>query len=208
MSIISNYENLNSEYHPNNMCRRQMLSREEYQHSLPYRVYDISGDFGGYSWNYGDSLSMTFNVNPIIMVENDALIYTEAGEAPDENTEGQLGQFAYNVYDFKCWICTTFDQITNTWELQDEFTYPRNIAGKPVMLYVYKDINQFSGKVIFYNFRWEEVCTFDVVGNDTVTIEITPEISNKLVKGIYYGAIQLDNEGSRIKLYTAPMVVR
>lgn len=208
MSIISNYENLNPNYSPNNMYKRQIFKREEYQHSLPYKVYDISGDFECYSWNYNDSLSISFNINPIITVEQDALIYTNADEAPDENTVGRFGQFAYNTYDLKCWICKTFDQNTNIWELQSEFTYPYNATGKPVVLCVYKDIEQYTGKVIFYSFRWEEVISFDIVGNDSVSIEITPDISKKLIKGIYYGAVELNNDNSSIKIYTAPMVVR
>ena len=209
MSIISNYENLNSDYHPNNMSVRQPFIREEYQHTLPYRVYDFTGDFTGYSWNYNDTLSITFNVNPTIMVESDALIYTVAGETPNETTEGKLGQRAYNTYDFKYWVCKTFDQTTNVWELQSEFTYPVNITdGKEIRLFVYKDINNFTGKVIIRNFRWEEVLFVDVVGADTVTVNITPEISAQLIKGIYYGEIELKNGENSIKIYTDPLIVK
>ena len=209
MSIISNYENLNPNYHPNNMIEYQCRTREEFQHKLPFKDYDIRGDLIGYSWNYGDTLELTFNVNPIILVEKDAIIYTEENEAPTNETVGRLNQMAYNTYDFKCWRCRTLDQTTYVWELLPSFTFPKGLKdGKEIRLQLYKDIEDYKGTLTILNFRWEAVTSFDIIGDNTVTVEITPEISKKLVKGFYYAEIELTDEKSVIKNYTKPLIVK
>ena len=106
-----------------------------------------------------DKLSPFDFIIPIqekVKVEDNAIVYTVTEETPTENTQGEIGQMAYNTVDLLCWKCRgLFDDIY-IWDKQDQFTYPEN-GTKEVTLIVHKDISGNKVKVNIYNFRMEKV---------------------------------------------------
>ena len=64
-----------------------------------------------------------------------------------------------------------------------------------------------EGKAIIriFNFRWEEIKSFEVDMADTVSVEISEEISQELLKGIYNCSVDINNE--RV-YYQAPLIVK
>ena len=216
MGMFSNYENLNSNYYPDNTKEFLPLKREEYQDKLPHKEYDFYGDFWGYSWNYGDTFNLDIDINPLITVEEDAIIYIVEGDAPTSSTQGHFHQMAYNTYDFKCWTCVSQnDQSVYEWVLLDKFLFPKNLEiGQQIRLQQYKDVDGLKGTLRIQSFRYEDLCSFDINGSDTISVVITQDISAKLLKGIYYGIIELGNESdevyseSKSVLYTVPLLVK
>lgn len=77
MTMFDNYNNLNSSYHPNNMAEYLPDTYIEYTDKLPRKEFNLCGEFIGYSWNYGDTLTLEIPINPTIKVEADAIIFTE-----------------------------------------------------------------------------------------------------------------------------------
>lgn len=211
MGMFSNYENLNPQYHPDNRWVSLPTDEVVYQYLLPYADYDICGGFEGYSWNYGDCLTLRVDINPIVKVEASAIIYTEAEEMPTESTVGYPLQKAYNVSDMKVWRCVSDpDQSVYSWELVEPFKIPKNpYPCQPVRLKIHKDIAQASGKANIRNFRMEIIHTVDVQGADTIEIEIDKELSEKLVKGNYFCDIELSKgDNDRSVIYYVPLFVK
>ena len=202
MTMFDNYNNLNSSYHPNNMAEYLPDTYIEYTDKLPRKEFNLCGEFIGYSWNYGDTLTLEIPINPTIKVEADAIIFTEKGDKPTEETVGKLNQRAYNIYDLKCWKCATLDRTIYNWVEEDTFNYPVN-GIKEVQL---KE-HTIEGKAIIriFNFRWEEIKSFEVDMADTVSVEISKEISQELLKGIYNCSVDINNE--RV-YYQAPLIVK
>ena len=214
MGLFSNYEHLNVDYYPNNLIRKMPLPQVQYQYKLPRKEFNLSGKFVGYSWDCGDTLTLDIDINPIVKVASDALIYTQHDESPTSDTQGHLGQMAYNTYDLKCWCCISQnDQSVFVWEEEDVDTIPIVCGEKgteDIRLQVYKDISNYIGKAILCNFRYEPIMDFDVVGADTISIEITEEITAKLVRGIYYLYFDLGNtNGDRQVVYlNVPLIIQ
>lgn len=199
MSIFDNYENLSSTYVPNN--QKEVLERQNiFIPSIPRKEFDAFGNFLGYSWSYGDTLSFNILLSKTIKVEENALIYETENEGPDSSTIGIKGQRAYNTVDIKSWTCETLDQTIYNWVEDKVFKYPKLAGTKEINLETFKDI--YSKKVLFTikNFREETIYSKEmVVANKEIEIEINidKELSNKLLQGIYYAYITVfDNDNN------------
>lgn len=210
MSLFTNYDNLRENYIPNNRIvkipRRRIVISDEF----PHKEYNLCGEFIGFSWNYGDTPTLTLSVNPQVFVESDAIIYTAEGEAPTSSTEGTLGQKAYNTYDFKVWVCTTLDKDVYTWELQDIFTVPKQVfeEGKKITLQVFHNLEMANISVTIYNFRWESILSYTLNGSDIVDIHIDADTSSKLLKGIYYCSLKVEQGDESRVLYQYPLIIK
>ena len=138
-NMFTNYEDLSSVYVPNNE-KAELENNKVIDLSLPKKEYDNSGKFVGYSWNYGETLTIPYSVNKVIYVEEDALVYDISGVSPSISTIGTFGQKAYNTADRKSWVCKTLDSSKYIWEEQDEFTYPEN-GKKPISIKFIQDVS-------------------------------------------------------------------
>jgi hypothetical protein len=196
MSIFDNYDNLSSTYVPNN--QKEVLEKQNiFIPSIPRKEFDSFGNFLGYSWSYGDTLSFNILLSKTINVEENALIYDEEGEGPNSSTVGVMGQRAYNTVDIKSWTCKTLDQTIYNWVEDKVFKYPKLAGTKEINLETFKDI--YSKKVLFTikNFREETIYSKEIVANKEIEISIDKELSNKLLQGIYYAYVTVfDNDYS------------
>lgn len=196
MSIFDNYENLSSTYVPNN--QKEVLEKQNiFIPSIPKKEYDALGNFLGYSWSYGDTLSFDVLLSKIIKVENDAIVYDIAGLSPDSSTIGIKGQRAYNIIDIKSWTCETLDQTIYNWVEDDVFKYPELSGTKEISLKTFKNIDNKSILFVIKNFREEIIYSKKYDANTEIKIDIDKELSSKLLQGIYYAYIDIfDDEYS------------
>ena len=209
MSMFNSYENLNPSYQPNNISRALPKVRVGFNDELPHKAYNLCGEFIGYSWNYGDTFTLNFDINPSVYVESNAIVYKESGEEPTSETVGTLGQRAYNIYDLRCWVCKTLDQTIYNWEEQKEFSFlPSGNEDDCVTLQVYKSFEGLKANVTIFNFRWEAIQSFEVVADDVISVEINKEISAKLIKGIYYCTVEVGNDENKRVYYEAPLIIK
>ena len=215
MSMFTPYENLNPNYSPNNINIPAPSPRKKLYQFLPIEERNIVGKFVGCSFNYGDTLSLVFDINPKIKVEADAIVYEETGQDPTSSTEGRYGQRAYNTVDLKVWVCKTLDQTVYEWEEEKDFTYPCD-GEKEIVVKLYGDsIENREFEVTISNFRVEEVLRFDKdsetpiqKGTDNIKIFIDEETSKKLLKGLYYTTVKMVDEGSTKIIYEYTLIVK
>ena len=220
MSMFTPYENLNPNYSPNNINIPTPSPRKKVYQFLPIEERNIVGKFVGCSFNYGDTLSLVFDINPKIKVEADAIIYPREEDgiikySPDSSTECHYGQRAYNTIDLKVWVCKTLDQTVYEWEEEKDFTYPCD-GEQEIVVKLYGDsIADKDFEVVISNFRVEEVLKFDKdsetpidKGEDTITITLDEETSKKLLKGLYYTTVKMVDEGSTKIIYEYTLIVK
>ena len=183
-NMFTNYEDLSSVYVPNNE-KAELENNKVINLSLPKKEYDHSGKFVGYSWNYGETLTIPYSANKVIYVEEDALVYDISGVSPSISTIGTFGQKAYNTADRKSWVCKTLDSSKYIWEEQDEFTYPEN-GKKPISIKFIQDVSDKFIEFSINNFRRENIYSITIPCAQEVPLIIDRDLSNKLIDGIYY----------------------
>ena len=197
MGMFDNYENIPSDYVPNNM----------YPHIIPETLsietdnVELETNLAGkqnYVWDFGNSFVLKFDTKVNISVEDDAIIFDEIGEYPTDETEGVIGQKAYNTRDIKAWQLTSITVEDNDnediyhyiWSELDDFVYTE--GGKDITLSM--DLSDKTVNIVFLNWRNEEFYTEEIVPVDNLLIfDMTADKSLTFIKGIYYLHIMIDN---------------
>ena len=116
-------------------------------------------------------------------------MYTAVGQAPDENTQANINDFAYNVADLKMWQLKSIVDGRYIWAAQSIYEAP-NLGDKQF----YIDISQYivnkklSVSLYDVNFNVLDKQIFD--STTELTYTITKELADILIAGIYY--ISLD----------------
>lgn len=170
-------------------------------------ILDSKGRFKGYSWNYGETVSIPLTVNFPITIETDAIYTYEKDKAPDHFTSGKVGQKFYNLSSVESYVLKSYiaSEKWFMWEKEPAFTYPED--GK-MIIEVKPDM---AGKYIlaeFLNFRGEQVFeqVFSEVNSAKLDIDI--ESSLGIPRGIYSLAIYVgttlpedEEEYKKVKQY-------
>ena len=196
MGMFDNYQNLNPSYIPNNI-NESLKSYKIFNDSVPKLEYNLKGDIVAYKWNYGDSCNITFSANQVLFVEQDAIIYTQEGDAPNSETTGHLDQKAYNIFDKVCWICKTQDQTNFEWEKLSEFIIPVH-GTKLITLDYVGDQFLHSFKLKIIDFRGNII--FEQENDEpslNIILNISGDLAKKLIPNIYKCIITIDE--SRVK---------
>lgn len=93
--IFKNYQNIPVDYIPDNMTRyiKTKKSSQKLVSCLvnkPYEMINIKDELIGYSWNYGDNLSLHFQLIGNFDISNNIPIYYIGDEKELPNTEQTL----------------------------------------------------------------------------------------------------------------------
>lgn len=205
MGMFLNYQNIANNYMPNNLtCSfpvgKSYTKLDPIQASKPYEEYNTKGELIGYFWRYGETLNLEFNIDGEITIEDDAIILTASGEVPSKTT-GKVMQRAYNVVDLRSWTCMIVDADGNSdWKEDDDFTYSE--TGKSVYLSAADFLKDKKVDISLYNFRHEPIHTEVFDGTTKVIFNITPELSKKLIRGIYYCSLTVFNDEVNLPIFT------
>lgn len=195
--MFLNYQSIADNYTPNNLISA-FPHRPEYSKlspvnaSKPYEEYNAKGELEGYFWRYGDTLNLEFNIDGEITIESDALIISGKGQSPTSATVGKVGQKYYNITDLKSYTCLANLYNAYLWKEDEEFTYPLN-ADKSVYISAEDYLKDKQVEVTLYNFRLEPICKKVFKGEPTIRFFIDKELSQLLVKGIYYCSVNVFN---------------
>ena len=198
MGMFLNYHNIADNYMPNNLInafptKDKCSKLDPIEASKPYEEYDAKGELEGYFWRYGDTLNLEFNIDGEITIESDAIISTTKGQYPTERTIGKIGQRFYNVADMKSFTCVAQYSHGYYWEEDRVFTYPTS-ASKSVYISADSYLSNKQVEVTIYNFRLEPICKKVFGGAPTIRFFIDKELSNALVKGVYYCSLRVYDE--------------
>lgn len=203
--MFTNYQNLSEYYRPDNlsMAISTPVSYTKFDSSritLPYELYNVKGELEGYTWNYGETVTLDFSIDGYFTINSEDKILYKASECPTQFTEGRLGQKIYNIVDYKSWECVSYSGNTYVWREDQEFTYPLNTKE-----YVYVDASDYlRDKLItfrLYDFRLEEIYNKNFSGSSKVKIFIDTEMTKLLKKGIYYCSLEIVGNNSCEKVF-------
>ena len=196
--MFLNYQNLADNYIPNNLInafpyRTKETKLDPITASKPFEEYNAKGELIGYFWRYGETLNLEFNIEGEITIETDAILLKVKGQTPTTKTIGKVGQRAYNIVDLASWTCSGMTYGEYIWNQDAEFTYPVS-ATRSVYLSADDYLSDKSVEVTLYNFRMEPICKKLYPASSTIIFNIDRELSNQLVKGIYYCSVIVFNE--------------
>lgn len=196
MSMFKSYDNLDTNYIPNNIKQEPACTFIKLDKSLPRKLYNLKKQFIGYGWTAGDILKFNVSVADTIKVKEDSIIYEFSGQYPDTKTVGHKYQQAYNLIDCVSWTCVDVVNGVYVWLRNECLTYSadgtKEITFKPDML-------SKTLKVDLYNFRWELVKSYEQNYTNTITIDIDEELTQQLSSGIYHCVVSVETD---IETYT------
>lgn len=147
-------------------------------------ILDKNGNKKGYSWNYGETISIPISVDLPVRIEQNAYYTYELGEKPEVNTPGFPGQKFYNLADVRSWVLTSYvpDAGSYIWTEEPRFTFPENGIKK---VYIHPDMTNKYLLAEFINFRGEQM--FERVYREVNEADwtLSQEESLNIPRGIY-----------------------
>ena len=205
--MFLNYQDIARNYTPNNLIKEYEVPKSYTKldpsvASMPYECYNAKGELEGYCWYYGDILNLEFNIDGEITVGTDSILYKASGQVPNDHTVGSVGQKIYNIVDLRSWECVGFSNNKYEWAEDAEFTYPL-CADKSVYISAQNYLKDKNILFKIYNFRYEEIYTQGFTGSSKIIVPITRELSEKLLKGIYYCSLSV-HSGETNQVIFAP----
>lgn len=115
MGMFTNYENLQDNYIPNNICPPTPCPSpcppesklQPCKPKLPYEEYNATGDLIGYWWYYGDTLNLEFNIEGELVVEGNNQYVDASDFLKDKQITVQLFNFRRELIDSKTYAGNT-----------------------------------------------------------------------------------------------------
>ena len=189
MSMFTNYDAIPDNYIPNNIECQLPPTFISFSEKEPKKEYNIKGDFIGYSWEFGDTLTLNISVNKHIFVEDDSLILTENGEEPYYGN-GRIGMRAYNTFNIRSWTCVAIDGDKYVWREDSTFSYPENGTKEVTLM---SNGGVIADKIIFsiYDWRRNKIYEKEYDGSDSFSVIIDKELSDSLIRGVYFFSYSL-----------------
>lgn len=185
MNMFEKYDYLSSDYIPNNSTSVE-ATRQEIENVETKSIYNIKDEFIGYQISEGETPVIETGLVCKILVEHDAIIYSDFNEMPTMDTYGYVGRKAYNVVNGKVFTCVERYQETPEftsyiWQEEPTFTYPTNgtkeIEYKPYASFDYAE-------VVISDFRYDKIKTIEVATTQDKII-LSATTSNLLLQGVY-----------------------
>lgn len=196
-NMFTNYNNIDPSYVPNNMhtiCKKPQsyTKLDPLKLSKPYELYNAKNELEGYFWHHGENIVLDFSIFGEITVEDDAIILSNKGDKPNNTTVGYVGQKAYNISDYKCWQCTAINDNNYHWVEINSFKYNAELPNS-----VYLDASDYlRDKTIefkIFDFRCNELYSRSIKGTEPSKFEISRELSERLLPGIYSCSLSVYN---------------
>lgn len=115
MGMFTNYENLQDNYIPNNICPSTPCPNpcppesklQPCKPKLPYEEYNATGELIGYWWYYGDTLNLEFNIEGELVVEGNNQYVDASDFLKDKQITVQLFNFRRELIDSKTYAGNT-----------------------------------------------------------------------------------------------------
>ena len=217
MQLFDNFDNIPQNYIPNNMFPRIPEIMVALDNDTVKPLFR-DGRQVGYKWNWGDVIKLPIKNEIHIKVPNGSLTTDTPDEVPTTETVGDfIGQKFYNFKDFRSWTLreileeeiqpyyegeeqeTTEEVVyTYVWEEDPMFTYSKNIGQDYTVPLPWNEHDQIV--VQLFNFR-KECIREDIYYEPDIVWELTPDESLKIVAGIYFLNVHIENRFEDISSY-------
>ena len=182
MSMFEKYDNLDKDYIPDNSTKKENIIQLELDMNPVKEMYNINNQFMGYMACEDDTCNIPVKLNRDIYVDEDAIIYKNKQEGPDENTIGHKGQKAYNTVDYICWTCYDIEDDKYLWKKDNSISHLSK--GKKITLSPNYE-EDFKIEINIENFRHEIIKTFTFENSYNVICTINSNEENKLKQSLY-----------------------
>lgn len=170
---------------------------EKYSNNTPYAEYNAEGEIVGYYWYYGDTVDIQFDITGELTVEQDAIVYTCLGEKPTEKTAGKINQKAYNVVDCLSWTCVAIENDRYLW--QEDIDYTEEIEnGRLLYITAREYLKDKQYNICIKNQQSGLLYSFCDKASSLITLHIDKELSEKLIRGIYYITLTISDDNNRV----------
>lgn len=221
MQLFDNFDNIPQNYIPNNMFPRIPEIMVALDNDTVKPLFR-DGRQVGYKWNWGDVIKLPIKNEIHIKVPNGSLTTDTPDEVPTTETVGDfIGQKFYNFKDFRSWTLREIlkeeiqpyyegeeqeisdevsDEVVYTyvWEEDPMFTYSKNIGQDYTLPLPWNEHDQIV--VQLFNFR-KECIREDIYYEPDIVWELTPDESLKIVAGIYFLNVHIENRFEDISSY-------
>ena len=221
MQLFDNFDNIPQNYIPNNMFPRIPEIMVALDNDTVKPLFR-DGRQVGYKWNWGDAIKLPIKNEIHIKVPNGSLTTNTHDEVPTTETVGDfIGQKFYNFKDFRSWTLREIlkeeiqpyyegeeqeisdevsDEVVYTyvWEEDPMFTYSKNIGQDYTLPLPWNEHDQIV--VQLFNFR-KECIREDIYYEPDIVWELTPDESLKIVAGIYFLNVHIENRFEDISTY-------
>lgn len=221
MQLFDNFDNIPQNYIPNNMFPRIPEIMVALDNDTVKPLFR-DGRQVGYKWNWGDVIKLPIKNEIHIKVPNGSLTTNTHDEVPTTETVGDfIGQKFYNFKDFRSWTLREIlkeeihpyyegeeqeisdevsDEVVYTyvWEEDPMFTYSKNIGQDYTLPLPWNEHDQIV--VQLFNFR-KECIREDIYYEPDIVWELTPDESLKIVAGIYFLNVHIENRFEDISSY-------
>lgn len=217
MQLFDNFDSIPQNYIPNNMFPRIPEIMVALDNDTVKPLFR-DGRQVGYKWNWGDVVKLPIKNEIHIKVPNGSLTTNTHDEVPTTETVGDfIGQKFYNFKDFRSWTLREIleeqiqpnyegeeqeisDEVVYTyvWEEDPMFTYSKNIGQDYTIPLPWNEHDQIV--VQLFNFR-KECIREDIYYEPDIVWELTPDESLKIVAGIYFLNVHIENRFEDISSY-------
>lgn len=202
MSMFDNYTEDTQKSYNLTSCYCENLEKIEMNSVLYAR--DSADNLVGIIWHENDKFILKDTVNLNIKVRSSSIIYELPAEGPTIATEGVLGQRAYNILDWKCWVCKGRQDGDYLWK---ETAIYQDLSGKKIVTLLYSDSNSHITANI-QNFRHENIYSFNFENTTDYSILIDKEQLPLLVQGQYFIEVLLSYDKENIQtVKTIPITI-
>ena len=183
MGMFDNYQN--ESYTAYNLTpRKESHLIERYFHS-PIIGYDKYNNIKCFIWDPEDKFTLNLNLGIKVKVFSNSIIYQGANLAPGNQTEGFLGQKAYNLVDGKSWTCK--GKVEDN--LKDGDWIPlENVSSETLPEWIPIIPEEEKAKFMFnattkeitnsMGYIWEEDPIFTLTDNGDKEVIVMPKLTN------------------------------
>ena len=205
MAMFSNYQDTSANI-PNNLDKAfPVINPETKLKPLDdcdhYSEYDFAGNLVGYTWAYGETVSLQFDITGAIDIANDAIIFSVSGEEPTLETAGSVGQKAYNIIDFRCWYCRgSIEDKYYIWEEDKDC----EICSCDVIDSAIPADQFLVGKAAYlciYDFRHNIIKELQIPAAATLVFNLDEQLSAELQPGIYYCSVDIKSDTDVVRIF-------
>ena len=182
MDMFSSYDKLDPDHIPQNTSPEINNEYEILDTSPPRDEFNVKGEKVGISWTHGEIFDINLSASTKIYVAENALVFHEPEEIPDNYTEGVKGQQAYNTFLNLSWTCVGKRSDAYIWVQDDNIIYPTNGTKE---IYMCPNMSDKSLLLQIYNFRGEEIYRLEKWGVNEITLKVDTYINEILKPSVY-----------------------
>ena len=202
MSMFSNY--FDNEGPKNNIISYEEPELQKVQVGPVIYKRDYAGNITSATWHHNDIFTFEDTLNMCIGVPENSLVYEFSEQTPINQAPPTIyGQYAYNVWTWRCWVCTYDENEHLYWKETALYQDPKSCK----IITLLRNVGGMHTIVNILNFRKEVLYSFTLKDTANIKINIDTQELPLLVSGQYCFEIISASEESARTLKNIPITI-